>query len=408
MEGINYFIYARKSSESEDRQMASIEDQINEMLALAKRKNLKVVDIISESKSAKNPGLREGFNSMIKRLYAGEADGILSWKLNRLARNPVDGGQISWILQQGVIKHLQTYSGDYKPTDNVLMMQVEFGVANQFIRDLSIDSARGLRQKAERGWYPGSVLPIGYKHNTGNYSPGGEEIVTDNDFAVISDLWNKMKTGHYSVPDIKRYADSIGFTNHKGGPYALNTYYKLFTNEFYSGYFTWSADEGKLERFKGKHKALITEEEFNKVQILLGKRGKPTRANKLDFAYRGPIFCGECGCSVTAENKLQCICDCKYKFSIKNSSMCPRCSLDISEMKKPIILNKTYYHCTKKRNKCSYRCSQGSVEEIDLEKQIKQKVAELEISKDFYDWALKALDYLHGDEMTNQKVLNYN
>ena len=102
-----YILYARKSSESEDRQMTSIESQIQELQRIAKENNLNVIEILTESRSAKAPG-RPVFNSMMAKIHKGEADGILCWKLNRLARNPMDGGQISWGLQQGVIKHIMT------------------------------------------------------------------------------------------------------------------------------------------------------------------------------------------------------------------------------------------------------------------------------------------------------------
>jgi DNA invertase Pin-like site-specific DNA recombinase len=101
---------------------------------------------------------------MIERIFKGEAQGVLCWKLDRLARNPIDGGQISWLLQQGNIKHIQTHERGYFPDDNVLLMSFEFGMANQFIRDLSVNTERGLRQKAERGWYP-TFATLGYMHN---------------------------------------------------------------------------------------------------------------------------------------------------------------------------------------------------------------------------------------------------
>ena len=138
---IKYFLYARKSSESEDRQVASIESQLDELKKLTAREGLAITDTLWESKSAKAPG-RTVFNQMIERIYKGEAQGILCWKLDRLARNPVDGGNINWMLQQGVIQHIRTYEKSYYPTDNVLMMSVEFGMANQFLRDLSQNTKR--------------------------------------------------------------------------------------------------------------------------------------------------------------------------------------------------------------------------------------------------------------------------
>jgi len=101
---------------------------------------------------------------MLQRISDNEAEGILCWKLNRLARNPIDGGSINWMLQQGIIKHIRTHDRNYFPTDNVLMMNVEFGMANQFVIDLSTDVKRGLRNKVKMGWLPG-VAPPGYLNN---------------------------------------------------------------------------------------------------------------------------------------------------------------------------------------------------------------------------------------------------
>ena len=153
---IKYFIYARKSSESEDKQVQSIDDQVEELQKLAKNSNLTIVNIFSEAKSAKAPN-RPIFNEMLERIRNGEANGILCWKLNRLARNPIDGGTISWMLQEGTVQHIQTYGRGYSPSDNVIMMSVEFGMANQFIRDLRVDTKRGLKSKAERGWYSNKI-----------------------------------------------------------------------------------------------------------------------------------------------------------------------------------------------------------------------------------------------------------
>src|SRR5438034_9589674 len=118
-----YFLYARKSSESEDRQVASIDSQIENMKKDAEREHLEIVEVLSEAQSAKAPG-RPVFSQMIERIDRGGAQGIICWKLDRLARNPVDGGQISWMLQQGIIRHIRTHERDYYHTDNVLMMSV--------------------------------------------------------------------------------------------------------------------------------------------------------------------------------------------------------------------------------------------------------------------------------------------
>lgn len=159
----SYFLYARKSTDVEDKQVLSIEAQLFELRSLAKKEGLEIKEEFVEKRTAKMPG-RPIFNEMIKRIEKGEARGVVCWKLDRLARNPVDGGQISWMLQQGTLQHIRTHDKSHYPNDNVLMMSVEFGMANQFILDLSANTKRGLHEKARHGEFPGTA-PVGYQND---------------------------------------------------------------------------------------------------------------------------------------------------------------------------------------------------------------------------------------------------
>jgi len=393
---LKYFLYARKSSESEDRQMASIEDQKAEVQKIAYELGLNIVGVFTESKSAKAPG-RIVFNEMMLRLERNEADAILCWKLNRLARNPVDGGKISWLLQNSVIKHIQCYGRDYKPSDNVLMMQVELGMANQFVKDLSVDVQRGMRQKAERGWNPFATLPAGYLHNKDKKGlVGKEEIIMDTvRFPIVRKLWELLLTGSYSISDIKREGDELGLINGNGNPYALGTYHKLFSNEFYCGYFYWKDANGKKQRYKGLHKPMVTQEEFDKVQCLIDNYRNPTRAINYNYPYKGLLNCGECGRSITAERKFQARCtNCRTKFSCINRNDCPKCGMRISAMKSPTIIDIVYYRCTKWKTKCSQKC----ITETDLEEQYQAALKKIEIPEDFYFFAVDLLKEISDQE----------
>ena len=380
-----YFIYCRKSSESEDRQILSIESQVIELKRLAERLNLAIVDIFSESQSAKSPG-RPVFNEVLKKINQGKADGLICWKLDRLARNPIDGGQIIWMLQKGIIKHIQTFERGYYPEDNVLLMNVEFGMANQYVLDLSKNVKRGLKTKAEKGWYP-APAPLGYL-NDRTRERGKREIRKDPErFELIKKMWELMLTGNYTPPKIASIANKEwGFKTPKGSPLLRSTVYRLFANPFYYGCYEYPVGSGN--RYKGNHEPMITQEEYERVQILLGRKGKP-RLKKHNFAFTGFIRCGECGAMVTAEEKNQIICSsCKFKFSSNNNFECPKCNTPIEKMKNPTILHYIYYHCTKR---IKPDCTQASLEIKELEKQIDRYLSNIHISEDFKNWAIKYL-----------------
>lgn len=351
---IKYFLYARKSSESEDKQVASIESQIDELTKLAKREDLEIVDILTESQSAKEPG-RPIFNKMIERINNGEAQGIICWKLDRLARNPIDGGTIQWILQQGVIKHIQTYERGYFPTDNVLMMSVELGMANQFIRDLSTNTKRGLRAKAEKGWLPGTA-PMGYLNNKFKVK-GEKDIVKDPErFDLVRKLWDMLLSGQYSVQKLAEFGEKKLGLKSKRLPKGLHKskFYELFTNPFYYGYFKYG---GVL--YKGRQEPMITEDEFYRAQLILGNRSKTHMPH--NFAFTGMIRCGECDSMITAEDKIK-------------------------RQKNGNIHHYTYYHCTKRRVP---NCSQRFIGKNELEKQIIDILERIKIPPVFHGWIIK-------------------
>ncbi|MCK9378568.1 MAG: recombinase family protein [Candidatus Moranbacteria bacterium] len=371
-----YILYARKSSESEDRQMASIDSQIDELSKLAKDNGLRVIEVMQESMSAKAPG-RKVFNEMIEKIKKGEADGILCWKLNRLARNPVDGGTVSWALQNEIIKHVFTFGRSYYPTDNVLMMAVELGMANQFIRDLSTDTKRGLRNKAERGWYPNGS-PLGYRHNPIKLK-GEKEIIKDPEkFEVIQKMLKMVASGKLTPPEAYRKGTAEwGFTNKHNQKVAISSWYAMMNNPFYYGYYEFPSDSGQW--FKGKHEPMITQAEFEKTQIILGRRGT-TRPRKYSFKYTGAVRCGICEASVVAEHKVKKCKNGKTHYYI-------------------------YYHCS---HRLDPKCDQKVVEEKKLEEEIIGILKRIKIHPTFLDWAIEKLRKENKEEIEEKKQLSEN
>src|ERR1022692_1392332 len=201
-----YFIYCRKSSEAEDRQVLSIESQTRELEQIAAKLNLPILEILTESKSAKEPG-RPVFNQMMQRLGHGEAAGIICWKLDRLARNPVDGGSVIWAIKQNGIRIMTPAQSYAREDDNIILMYIEFDMAQKYVDDLSKNVKRGLKTKIENGWYPG-LAPVGYLNNTVKVT-GENTLITDPErFALVRRMWELMLTGQHTAPQIVDMANN--------------------------------------------------------------------------------------------------------------------------------------------------------------------------------------------------------
>src|SRR3990167_5720331 len=97
---MKYIAYCRKSTDEADKQILSIEAQVDELTEFAQREGLKIVEFITEAKTAKNPG-REQFERLLNLIEKGQAQGIISWHPDRLARNSIDGGKIIYLLDTG-------------------------------------------------------------------------------------------------------------------------------------------------------------------------------------------------------------------------------------------------------------------------------------------------------------------
>lgn len=288
---MKYILYCRKSTDTEDKQVLSLESQEQELLALAKREGLEVVSILRESRSAKEPG-RPIFNAMLKDFSKGKADAILCWKIDRLTRNPVDGGQIQWLLQNGKIKSIRTFDRTYNPSDNVLLMSIEQAMATQYVRDLSDLVKRGNRAKLARGEWPNHA-PFGYLNDKATKS-----IKIDRKLApYVTRAFTLYATGGYSLKQITDVLYKEGLRTKTGNRVGRNQIHRFFLNKFYCGL---------MERdgvvYEGKHKAIIPLTLFKRAEDVLHGRLHP-KPKKHFYSARGYLRCGSCGCAITADTK---------------------------------------------------------------------------------------------------------
>jgi site-specific DNA recombinase len=396
-----HFIYCRKSSEDEDRQVISNESQENELHPIAERDHLKIRDKIKEEASAKVPGTRPQFNQMVTRIKKGEANAILCWHLNRLSRNATDAAVLVDLMDQGRLLEIRTPGQTFRNTPGDKFLITLFGSQAKLENDnKGVDVKRGLRAKATMGLYPG-VAPTGFL-NDKTKNRGERDLYKDPErFDLVKKMWRMMLAGTYTAPQIVKIANERwGFRTRRtkkqgGNPLGLNTIYHIFHNPFYYGWFEYPVGSGKW--YQGKHEPMITKAEFDRVQTILGRNGNPRASKHLTFSYTGLIRCGGCTGMVTAEEKHQVRCTvCRKKFSYTAKDRCPRCNTPVAEMSNPRFRDYTYYHCARRKNA---KCSQRSLEVTKLERQIEKQLRRIQISATFKRWAFRFLQEVYENDI---------
>ncbi|MCT4640561.1 MAG: recombinase family protein [Bacteroidales bacterium] len=351
------FLYCRKSSEDQSRQVQSIADQKKILNEIATQRGLIVSEIFTDEKSAGKPYQRKGFQEMMERINSGETNIILTWKIDRLSRNPIENGQISWMLQQGGIQQIVTPDRTYLPQDNVLLFMVEGAMANQYLRDLSKNVKRGMHSKVERGIYP-AFAPFGYL-NEGKYK-GHKTIVPDPKyFPKLKALWDLLKTEKYQLADLYRIMQDKYPLDKYGKPVSFSSFHRIFHNPFYCGIFRWGGEE-----HLGTHQTMLSQSEFKKIQSHLNKKDK-TRQKELVFDYKGAIKCGTCDSLITAERKQKLIKSTGYYNTYD------------------------YYKCAHHRR--HIECKEKPLSKNQIEVFLNDEVDKLHLPKDVIDFGLEEL-----------------
>ena len=290
-----YFIYARKSTDVEDKQVLSIEAQLVELRAYAKNESLQIIDELVEKQSAKTPG-RKVFGDMLARIEAGEASGIIAWHPDRLARNSVDGGQIVYLLDQTHLQSLKFPTFWFENTSQgKFMLSIAFGQSKYYVDNLSENTKRGLRQKVRRGEFPGNA-PVGYINDVRT-----KTIVVDKQCSpLVVQAFELYAKGDQKLQNIADFLATKGVTISGGLPLKKDQIKYMLTNPFYYGHFRYCG-----EVYEGKHTPIVERKLFDAVQTVAEQRGHTQKGTTAPQIFCGLLRCATCSLSITAEKKIK-------------------------------------------------------------------------------------------------------
>lgn len=348
---LKYCLYARKSTESDERQALSIDSQVKEMLQIAERENLEIIDIRRESKSAKDSDNRPVFKELLGDISRGKFNAILTWAPDRLSRNAGDLGSLVDLMDQKKLIAIRTYGQSFtnSPNEKFLLM-ILCSQAKLENDNRGINVKRGLRARCELGLWP-TVPPTGYlkekrmdRKNECYPDPERADVIKQMFEKVAYDKWSGRKLYHWLRFD-------LNFRTATGKKHlSLGNIYRILENTFYYGPFEYPRESGNW--YQGKHKPIITKKLFDEVQKQV-KQSQLVRKENIEFAFTRVMKCGLCGSGISATEKFK-----KLKNGSHNRHV--------------------YYGCTKARDK---DCKCGYINETDLIQQLQKLTDKLDLKK---------------------------
>ncbi|MBI1812631.1 recombinase family protein [Candidatus Peregrinibacteria bacterium] len=349
---MKFIVYCRKSTEQEERQALSIPAQLAELRQFAARERLEIVASLCEAQTARKPGRAE-YGRMLEMLERGEADGILAWHPDRLARNAIDGGNILHLLDTGKLKALKFPTFWFEPTpQGKFMLAIAFGQSKYYVDNLAENVKRGQREKVRRGEWTWPA-PLGYRNNRET-----RNIESDPETAsFVRKTFELYATGNYTLLSLRNELTRLGLRTRKGKQLPVSNLQRMLQYKVYCGIIEMNG-----EQFQGAFDPIVSKHLFDDVQKVLRQRGKSQRRRKHKFPFIGWLQCATCGCSITAE----------------------------------IQKGHHYYHCTHKRGDCSLR--KYAREEIILD-EAKRIVEQVSLPDEWSENMLRKLD----NEKTGEK-----
>ncbi len=347
---VRYVLYARKSTEQDEKQALSIESQVKEMLQIAEREGLEVVDIRRESHSAKDSGQRPVFKELLEDIRRGRYNGILTWAPDRLSRNAGDLGSVVDLMDQKALHEIRTYGQHFRnsPNEKFLLM-ILCSQAKLENDNKSINVKRGLRARVEMGLWPGTA-PTGYL-NEKHIDRKGVVVIDRERAPIVKKMFERVAYEKWSGRRVYHWLKfELNYKTAAGGKHlSLGNIFTVLQNPFFYGKFEYPRGSGNW--YTGKHEPIITKELYDQVQAQM--RSNVLRVENKEFAFTKLMTCGLCGSGISADEKFK-------------------------KLKGGGVNRHVYYGCGKSKDKY---CKSGYINEIDLLKQFEKLIEKIDLDE---------------------------
>jgi DNA invertase Pin-like site-specific DNA recombinase len=301
---LRYAMYVRKSTESEERQIQSIDDQIKDCMEFVVKPHKIVLDphkdIYREEKSAKEAGTRRVFREVMEKIVDGKYDGLIAWHYDRISRNMKEAGEIIDLIDKGIIKDLKLAKATFENTPNgKMILGISFVLSKHYSDHLSESVLRGNKSSTQQGRILNHLIH-GYR-----ITEDRRLAADDSNYLIIEQAF-RMRLEGKSQKDIASYINSRHYQAHRPsrGHYIsvfdADAVSKLLRNPIYAGVLVYGDVVAKMADVDADFTPMISEHDFitlnGKDSFLPYSMSKANRIapNMVSQFLRQFVICSEC------------------------------------------------------------------------------------------------------------------
>lgn len=283
-------IYARFSSSKQNEM--SIEAQVLEAEEYCKRNNYNIVEVYKDRAKTAKTDKRPDFQRMILDSYDNKFQAVIVYQFDRFARNRIDSCIYKSKLKENGIRVISVKETITDDASGIMFEGLMESWAEYFSVELSQKVNRNMRLNAQKGYFNGGVLGLGFKlipEKMGNKVK--KRIAIDEKSAPIAKECFQMVLNNIPIVDIMEFLKAKGYKKINGKELKRGTLDRMFRNKRYIGTNSYGKEE-----FPDVIPAILDKELFDKVQEFLDSRKlAPAKSKaKEEYILTTKLFCGKC------------------------------------------------------------------------------------------------------------------
>lgn len=289
-EQLKVCIYLRKSRKDSERPEETEEETLKRhetiLMAYAKEHKLNIVEVKKEVLSGDSLAKRPKMLEMLEEIEDGLYDAVLVIDIDRLTRGELlDQGIILSTFKRNEVQ-IFTLEKRYDLDDDFDEEIVDFNAffARKEYKMINKRLNRGRIASIKEGNYIGGYPPYGY-----NYDKATKKLtVNEKEAEIVKMIYNMYTTQNMGHTKIGYFLRERNIKTNLNKTWNETMTRRILSNPVYIGKVTWSKNTKNPIISDAKHAAIISEEIFNKAQIIAKERYNPPIKDNLEI--RNPLL----------------------------------------------------------------------------------------------------------------------